>query len=135
MLVCSVCVLIGQVPMVTQHMEQLSEVVASPDTSTENGISLLEVKVHLLLRSVCTAICMSVFLYFISRFSPLPLSSLPHPPPYLTSPSSLPLPPYLSSPLSPQLSDQSDPADANEDRGTVHQCLSASSQTGGDQNC
>ena len=45
-------VLCDQVPVVTQHVEQLSEAVISPDVSTENGISLLEVKVHLLLRSV-----------------------------------------------------------------------------------
>lgn len=44
--------LCDQVPMVTQHVEQLSEAVVGPDSSTENGISLLEVKVHLLLRSV-----------------------------------------------------------------------------------
>lgn len=38
--------------MVTQHVNKLSEVVASPDSNTENGISLLEVKVHLLLSSL-----------------------------------------------------------------------------------
>lgn len=42
--------------MVTQHVEQLSEVVIDPDSSTENGISLLEVKVHLLLRSIANSL-------------------------------------------------------------------------------
>ena len=39
-----------QVPVVARHVEQLSCHVASPETSTENGISLLDVKVQLLLR-------------------------------------------------------------------------------------
>jgi U3 small nucleolar ribonucleoprotein protein LCP5 len=41
-----------KVPVVTQHVDHMLEVVASPNTSTENGISLLEVKVHLLLSSL-----------------------------------------------------------------------------------
>ena len=39
-----------QVPVVTRHVEQLLCHVTSPETSTENGISLLDVKVQLLLR-------------------------------------------------------------------------------------
>ena len=34
----------------TEHVQQLSERVLRPEASTESGISLLEVKQHLLLR-------------------------------------------------------------------------------------
>ena len=47
----SYCVcLCVQVPAVTEHVQQLSERVLRPEASTESGISLLEVKQHLLLR-------------------------------------------------------------------------------------
>ena len=48
-LICIISVSV-QIPAVTEHVQQLSERVLRPEASTESGISLLEVKQHLLLR-------------------------------------------------------------------------------------